>query len=171
MKALAIVALCTLAAIVYGIVHDQVTARVCVEYFTIGHPKVVDSESPTVLGLVWGVLATWWVGVILGWLWALAARAGSRPKLEPGRFVKPVVIVMLVSATAAFFVGLLGHEMAVNDIVVLKGQLAEAVPRERHVAFVTCWWAHSASYLAGALGGLFVAVVTWRRRGRMPQTR
>lgn len=174
MKALAIVALCTLAAVVYGIAHDQVTARICVEYFTIGHPRVVESTSPTVLGAVWGVLATWWVGVGLGGLWALAARLGPRPKLEPRRFVKPALVVMLVSALAAFCVGLLGHELAVNDIVILRGDLAENVPSDRHVAFLACLWAHSASYFAGALGGLFIAITSWRARGRLsqlPQTR
>ncbi|MFI5379272.1 MAG: hypothetical protein ACHRHE_08245 [Tepidisphaerales bacterium] len=40
MKVLATILLCILAAVCYGIVHDQVTARICVEYFTIGHPPV-----------------------------------------------------------------------------------------------------------------------------------
>jgi hypothetical protein len=35
-ESLKIVVLCIVAAIAYGILHDQVTARVCVEYFTIG---------------------------------------------------------------------------------------------------------------------------------------
>ena len=79
MQALAIVALSILAAVSYGIVHDQITARVCVEYFTIGHPQVlaVPTDSPTVLGFVWGVIATWWVGLGLGIPLALAARLGS----------------------------------------------------------------------------------------------
>lgn len=45
------VALSVLAAVVYGILHDQITARICVEYFTIGHARLIDSDSPTVLGL------------------------------------------------------------------------------------------------------------------------
>lgn len=168
-KAFAIVASCTSAAIVYGIVHDQVTARICVEYFTIGHPRVIASESPTALGLVWGVLATWWVGAILGWIWLMAARLGPRPKVEPAALLKPLLFVMVLCALAAFFVGVLGHELAVNHIVVLQGELARAVPADRHVRFITCLWAHGASYFAAALGGLFVAVWTWRARGRMHQ--
>jgi hypothetical protein len=35
-QCLKIIMLCLLAAIAYGILHDQVTARVRVEYFTIG---------------------------------------------------------------------------------------------------------------------------------------
>lgn len=51
MQWLAIVAVSVLAAMVYGICHDQVTAHVCVEYFTIAHPKVIQSESPTLPAL------------------------------------------------------------------------------------------------------------------------
>jgi hypothetical protein len=48
---LKIVALCIVAAVVYGIVHDQVTARICLEYFTEFHPPVFLTSSPTLLGL------------------------------------------------------------------------------------------------------------------------
>lgn len=47
MESLKIILLYILAAIVYGICHDQVTARVCVEYFTIGHPPIFHTDSPT----------------------------------------------------------------------------------------------------------------------------
>ena len=82
MQAMAIVALSILAAVCYGVLHNQITARVCIEYFTIGHPQVlsVATNSPTVLGFVWGVIATWWVGLALGIPLALAARIGVRPK-------------------------------------------------------------------------------------------
>ena len=39
------------AAVAYGIVHDQITARLCVEYFTVAHPPLIHTSSPTVLGL------------------------------------------------------------------------------------------------------------------------
>ena len=62
MESLKIILLCVLAAIVYGILHDQVTARVCVEYFTIGHPPIFHTDDPTLLAFGWGVIATWWMG-------------------------------------------------------------------------------------------------------------
>jgi hypothetical protein len=42
------------AACAYGVAHEQVTARVCVEYFTIGRPPVFRTENPTRLGHVTG---------------------------------------------------------------------------------------------------------------------
>jgi hypothetical protein len=52
---LKIILACVAAAIIYGILHDQITARVCVEYFTIFHPPVFATQSPTLLAFGWGV--------------------------------------------------------------------------------------------------------------------
>ena len=81
MEALKIVVLCLLTGALYGVLHDQVTARVCLEYFTVFHPDIFHTQSPTLLALGWGVLATWWVSLTLGILLAIAARAGSRPRV------------------------------------------------------------------------------------------
>ena len=59
LKSLFIVMLCIFAAIGYGIVHDKITAHLCVEYFTIGHPPDFGTDNPALLGLGWGILATW----------------------------------------------------------------------------------------------------------------
>jgi len=58
-ESLKIILLSIAAVILYGIVHDQVTARMCVEYFTIGHPPIFGTDDPTLLGVGWGILATW----------------------------------------------------------------------------------------------------------------
>ncbi|MFN3944768.1 MAG: hypothetical protein ACK4K7_07550 [Allosphingosinicella sp.] len=39
-----IVAFVTVAAMAYGILHDQVTAHICVEYFTIAQPPIFPTE-------------------------------------------------------------------------------------------------------------------------------
>ena len=54
---LKIIGLGVVGAVAYGIAHDNVTARVCVEYFTIGHVPIFGTENPTLLALGWGVLA------------------------------------------------------------------------------------------------------------------
>jgi hypothetical protein len=101
MKFLAIVALSILACVTYGILHDQITARICVEYFTIGHAPLLNTDDPTILGLGWGVIATWWVGVLLGIPLAAAARLGHWPKREPATLVRPLTRLMMVSAVVA----------------------------------------------------------------------
>src|SRR5205085_4521353 len=112
MPALAILLLSVLAAITYGVLHDQVTARLCVEYFTIGHPPVFDTTDPTLLGLGWGVIATWWVGLILGVPLAIAARAGRRPKRSAAELIRPILVLLACMGAAALLAGAVGHVLA-----------------------------------------------------------
>lgn len=157
---------CTMLAIGYGIAHDQITARVCVEYFTIGHPRLIESESPTALGVFWGVVATWWAGVILGVLIAVAARAGRRPKWPAARVVKPTLILSIVMAACAVATAIAARELAMRGIVQLLPPLDSRVPAEKHLAFITAGGAHVASYAVGFIGGAALAVWIWRARGR-----
>jgi hypothetical protein len=43
--------LCVFAAVIYGILHDPITARVRVEYFPIGHAPIFGTVDPTLLEL------------------------------------------------------------------------------------------------------------------------
>ena len=92
MEFIKIVLTCIAASIVYGIVHDQFTARICVEYFTVFHPPVFATDSSTLLGIGWGIIATWWAGAIIGLLLAIAAREGSRVKLT-AREIAPLSLL------------------------------------------------------------------------------
>src|SRR5438067_621538 len=109
MESAKIILLSTLATSAYGILHDQVTARVCVEYFTVGHPPLFATEDPTLLGLGWGILATWWFGLFLGIPLALMARAGPPPKTTARVLVKPVLVLMGSVGLCALFAGGIGY--------------------------------------------------------------
>src|SRR5256885_1852272 len=127
----AILLLCVAAAIIYGILHDQVTAHVCVEYFTIGHPPVFDTDSPTLLAFGWGVIATWWVGVLLGVPLALAARAGSRPPRSTRSLLRPVLILLALMAAAAIVCGFIGYLLGRSGVVRLLEPLASRVAKNK----------------------------------------
>jgi hypothetical protein len=166
-----IVGLCVLAAVGYGIAHDQVTARVCVEYFTIGHPLLIPSESPTALAFVWGIVATWWVGLSLGAIVAIAARCGGRPKLGASQLRRPVGRLLAFMGVCALIAGAAGYVLARLDLIWLRGFLAEAVPSERHDRFLAALWAHTASYATGVVGGLTTAAWIFRSRRAIAETR
>src|SRR5678815_1238296 len=118
MKSLQIIVLGVASAVVYGILHDQVTARVCLEYFTVFHPPVFRTTSPTLLGLGWGIIATWWVGLPLGALLALAARAGSsQARLTVSDLVRPVIYLMILVGATASVAGGLGWWLATRGSV------------------------------------------------------
>jgi len=156
------------AAVGYGILHDQITARICVEYFTVGHPPLISSTSPTLLALVWGVVATWWVGLPLGLALAVAARVGTRPKANATAVAPRIMKLLVGMASCAFVAGLAGYLLAEHGSLTLVGGWGDAVPYARHSRFLADLWAHNTSYLSGIVGGLFVAGLTYRRRGDVP---
>lgn len=166
MESLKIIALCVVAACLYGILQDQVTARVCVEYFSVWHPPIFATQSPTLLGLGWGVVATWWVGAMLGVGLALCARAGRVPKLAAADLLRPVGRLMLVVGAVALLAGLVGYALARSGALFVDGPVAEEVPAARHARFLADLWAHNAAYLAGFIGGIVLCVRTVRRRRR-----
>ena len=166
MRAIEIVLLCILAAVVYGIVHDQITARICVEYFTIGHPPVFGTDDPTLLGLGWGVIATWWVGAILGVGLALSCRVGARPKLTARQLIRPIAILLGAMALAATLAGAGGYLAASRGWIRLLEPLAFQVPPNKQVAFIADGAAHLASYAGGFVGGVALCVYCVRARGR-----
>jgi hypothetical protein len=166
MQFVGIVLLCLVAAVTYGIVHDQVTARVCVEYFTVGHPPIFGTDDPTLLGIGWGILATWWVGLILGFPLAVVARIGSRPRRSACSLVRPVLWLLAAMAAFAFAAGVAGWLLA-RQGVVLVGPIGRQLPADRHTPYLADLWAHSASYLVGFVGGVVVIVQVWRSRRRL----
>ncbi len=168
MESLKIILFAIVAAVFYGVLHDQVTAHLCVEYFTIGHPPVFATDSPFLLALGWGVIATWWVGLILGAALAIAARAGRARKLALNDLRAGIVWLMLVSAAGSAVGGIVGAFLAAEDVIWLVGDMADRVPTDRQVAFLAVGFAHSVSYGIGGLGGLFLSVWTWRKRQRAP---
>jgi hypothetical protein len=165
-QSIVIILMSIAAAVCYGIVHDQVTARVCVEYFTVGHPPIFDTDDPTLLGIGWGIIATWWVGLLLGIPLAIVARAGSRPKHSATSLLRPILLLLAVMAVCAFVAGIVGYFLAASGAVFLVGPTASVLAKEKHVPFIADLWAHSASYLVGFVGGIVVMVQIWRARGQ-----
>jgi hypothetical protein len=164
MEFLKIVALGVLAAVTYGIVHDQVTVRVCLEYFTVGHPQLISSTSPTLLALAWGVVATWWVGLPLGFALAVTSRAGNRPKLAAAALLPLVLPLLGAMAVCALLAGIAGYLLASHGFLGLYGQVGDVLPYPVHARFLADLWAHNASYLSGIIGGVIVAAAAYRRR-------
>jgi hypothetical protein len=161
----AIIVVCAVfGAVTYGVIHDQITVRICLEYFTIGHPPVFETTSPTLLALGWGVIATWWVGLPLGLALAVAARGGSKPKRTAQSLIRPIAFLLVAMALAAFSAGLLGAILARTGSISLSEPMYSAVPRTKHVPFLADLWAHTTSYIAGIVGGSTLVFRTWRSR-------
>lgn len=164
MEILKIVGLCIGSAIFYGVLHDQVTARVCVEYFTIGHPPIFLTDDPTILALGWGVLATWWVGLLLGVPAALVSRVGPLPKLGASELFRPIGLLLLVMGLVSLIAGTIGFFVAQAGGVWLLEPLSSRVPVEKHSLFLADLWAHLAAYGVGFVGGIVLCGWVWFKR-------
>lgn len=145
-------------AVLYGIVHDMVTAHVCVEYFTIGHEDIFGTDNSVLLALGWGTVATWWVGLVLGGLIASAAQLGPAPRISLLDLFRPAAILLGLIAFSAVAFGITGYTLARTDQMALGGVLAMEVPANSHDRFVANAWAHTAAYAAGAIGALVLCV-------------
>jgi len=165
-QVLGIAGLCVGSAVLYGILHDQVTVRVCPEYFTIGHPPIIKTKSLTLLAAGWGIIATWWVGMILAFPMIVAARTGKLPKRDVRSLVRPVGRLLAVMVIGALVSGIAGYVLGRNGTFVLDGPSSALIPPEMQPRFLADLWAHTASYAIGFFGGVFViGRILWSRRG------
>lgn len=164
MEALKIVGWCVFAAMAYGVIQDQVTARVCVEYFSLGHAPIWGGvQDPTMLAFGWGVRATWWVGLCFGSAAAFLARSGPRPRLSWRKLVRPVLTLMVVAGSAAAVAGI-GAYLVIAPEQVLH-LFPTALPQNRQRDYAAVFAAHNAAYLIGFVGGLCCCVWVWWQRG------
>jgi hypothetical protein len=157
-----IVFVCIVAAVLYGIVHDEFTARICVQYFTVFHPPIFATQSPTLLGIGWGIIATWWAGAIIGLLLSTAARSGESNRMTARQLVPWVARLMGLMALCALCFGTIGYfwgSMPADETGIL--------PRGMERRLLADWWAHGASYASGFLGGLTLCVIVIVKRFRI----
>ena len=163
---LKIVAFSVVCAVLYGILHDMVTAHVAVEYFTIAHPPVFPTTQPFWLAIGWGIIATWWMGLGLGVILACSSRLGLRPKLDLVNLRPRIFALVGTMLVAALLSGLIGMSLqALGQNVI--GYWSEEISPQRQVRFAFALWAHTASYLVGGLGGLILCGTVFRQRQRM----
>ncbi|MDG1476562.1 MAG: hypothetical protein P8Q14_05410 [Vicingaceae bacterium] len=151
-------------SIIYGIIHDLITANISIEYFTIGHPKIIESDSPLTLALLWGVIATWWVGLILGVCISFSARYGKHPKIDLKVIIPLMIKLLLIMGTTAIFAGIIGLVSSNLGFIYLNDKLSSQINESRHHLFLIAGWTHSASYLTGFIGGVVICVKIWKRR-------
>lgn len=119
-----------------GIIHDQITARVCLEYFTVAHPPLFPTSSPTLLGLYWGIAATAGLGLVFGLVLALVSQSVGLPPIPPSRQVRPILLLLMVMGSGALLAALLGYQLSQRHLLFLPPSLARAIPVRMHDRFL-----------------------------------
>ncbi len=151
-----------LIAGVYGVFHDQVTYTISTEYFTrfkFFQFRYADpgGGSPRVFVGIIGFLATWWVGLISGWLLARFAVLDRHEILPTSVIVKHFAVVI----AAPFLFGLAGWGWGQwrKTTGYAEGWLDMMDDFQVHdqEAFMTVGYIHNFGY-GGALFGLLIAI-------------
>lgn len=165
-KGLKIVGACIFCACLYGVILDQITARICLAYFTEFHPNIGLPHDPTIVGMAWGLIATWWVGAALGGLLALACLAGPRPKLNLLYLCKRLIYLFIACAAGALIFGCIGYKIGM-PLSPYAFPDSGNWPWEERSRFMADLFAHNASYFIAFVGGVLLILFATKRRVRL----
>lgn len=166
MDKIKIIGFSVLAACLYGVIHDQITIRLCPEYFTIAHPPLFHTSSLTLLACCWGIAATAGIGPIVGYLLAIVSQGGVAARLSLAQLVPPVSRLLIVMGLSAFVAGVTGYWLSRQGWLTMPSFLSVTIPPIRHDRFMAAWFAHGASYLVGLTGSAILCYRLWVGRGR-----
>jgi hypothetical protein len=72
-------------------------------------------------------------------------------------------------AAFALGAGVVAGWLAVRGNIALWWPWSTSIPAAAHARFLAAFAAHTASYLAGGLGGLVLIFLVWRQRLREPR--
>lgn len=156
------------ASCLYGIIHDQITIRICPDYFLVWHPTLVRSDNLTGVALAWGIAATWWMGAFLGLIVGLGAATGQPPYASKQQIVRTYIWMLAATGFCAAAVGLVvWHSDMVAPSFVEGIDISSTTDDNRH-RFMVDWAIHNTSYTVGAFAGfagaICVAIGRFRRR-------
>lgn len=148
----------------YAAVQDQVSARLCPEYFTHFHNPIPGLTDPTLTGITWGFLGSWWGGAMFGYFAGIAATVGKRPPLRVRQLILPMGVTVLavagVTALTGGAVALYANQLNVE----VDRYMAGPVPAERRRELLVVCCYHLAAYVSAVVAS--VVCVVWVARSR-----
>ena len=166
-SSLAIIGLSVAACVLYGVIHDLIATQICLVYFTACYPlPPILLESRILLGCVLGVASTWWLGLILGALFAFCARAGRLPKLDWRKLLRPFAALFLIALLCAAVSGIVAYFLAECDVLRLQDPVTDWIPREDESRFWAVGFMNLAGYAVVVVGGIVVLIWirVWRHK-------
>lgn len=89
----------------YCVLHDQYLIRIAPEHFTEYHPPLWGIGNLTLLAVAWAFRASVGPGLGLGLAALFFARAGRRPKVNPGILLKTLPRPILATEAAGLLAG------------------------------------------------------------------
>jgi hypothetical protein len=158
---------CVAAAILYGVLNDQVTSRISWEYFYYGKEleKVLGPQTPpdsfalSREAAKIGAMATWSVGLLLGVAILMANNPRrNRAQLSFRDLLTLLPLVLAITIACAIIGGAVGWFGGLNWIAEdFRDMWSAKIWRPQH--FMATYGAHLGGYAGGLIGG---ASGVWR---------
>ena len=160
--------LCVLAAIIYGIVNDQITSRISWEYFyyakeldaVLGPTIPPDERALHAQALLVGIKATWWVGLLIGAVMLIAnnPRRG-RARLSYWKLTQLLGVIFALAALCSALLGWAGYHGWLSNLSSGFHEWWEfdlIRPRQ----FFCVWGIHLGGYFGGLIGSSLIGIFT-----------
>lgn len=152
---LLIIFLSIIIASIYGIIHDQITYSISNEYYTLfkfnqfGLKNIRISNERLKVGIV-GFLATWWVGLCLGIIYALISLF-----LDAKKVFKVSLKSIIINIFATIIFGFIGFLL--GTIFLRAENLNWFIPPEtKNIQdFINVGSIHNFGYIGGVIGLIF----------------
>ena len=139
-------------ASVFGILHDQVTFTISPEYYTNFKFNqfgldFYGKDSHRLLVCIVGILAIWWVGLILGIVFSLMSLFLKTPKEMIAKSMRAVVITLIITVVTAVIGYLYGRFILINSDKLMN--IYDIKDFENYLIVGSI---HKYSYVGGGIG-------------------
>ncbi|MEN3941154.1 hypothetical protein WJU23_07665 [Prosthecobacter sp. SYSU 5D2] len=154
----------------YGILHDQITMRLGVEYFSrfkLEQFHYLDASAPLHLNVMKiGFLATWWVGLFAGWFMGRVTLPHEPVKVAARRCAIGVGLMIMVAVIFAVGASIWAPTQLEDARIGNWSDMLSFYHIQDPLAFIRVGYIHNASYLGGLVG--LISVLAWLRITRKP---
>jgi hypothetical protein len=156
-----------LLSIVYGIVHDHITATISADYFLKAKGLETDPR-PFRIAVTWlAIKATYGPGVLAGAFMLFANNpSAQKPQLPYRQLLRLCVYPVVFGAACATLGGIL-TPLAVQHFEAIRWFRDAALaytPPDRVTRFLAVWGVHAGSYFGAVLGTVVAVVCVSRGR-------
>ena len=149
--------------ILYGIVHDHITATISPEYFLQAKGLASSSHPFRWAVTLLATKATYGPGALMAALFLITNNPKPNlPQLPYGELFRLCLVTLALAGLVAVLLGLLS--MFLGDSTDLVGLVAQHGAQERSSQFMLVWGIHFGSYIGAVLGTVWSVIQIGRRR-------
>lgn len=143
---------------IFGMVHDQVTYTIGPSYFhAFKFEQFKDFDfglHPRFFASIIGFLATWWVGMIIGWLVGRVCYSRQDHKIAFKKSIKAIACIFALTilfGIVAYFISVATHSDAKAKWWC---EMFSGISIDQAKNFRTVGYIHNAGYLGAIFGGV-----------------